>query len=95
MLHYSIAFYFLNVQIDQFCAWDLNFGRDTTNKRIFLLDPLKPLGKDLKERYDKIWNQGETIFQYHDKKISQNNSLRCNPDNTNVWMPDKHFRLLN
>lgn len=53
----------------EYCVWDLSFGRDTTNKRIFVLDPKKPLGKDLKERYDRIWDMSKVYFKYDGNAI--------------------------
>jgi hypothetical protein len=58
---------------DEYCIWDLSFGRDTTTKRVFILDPLKPLGKDLKQRYDQIWGQGKTCFSYDGTIIIEDN----------------------
>lgn len=46
-------------------AWDLNFGRGTLNRRIFVISGKSPLGKNLAdERYEIIWRTAEHFYKY-------------------------------
>jgi hypothetical protein len=58
------SFSYFKTTNKEFCIWDLSFGRDTTKKRIFVLDPSKPLGIDLTQRYKRIWETGESRFLF-------------------------------
>jgi hypothetical protein len=49
---------------EEFAVWDISFGPDSGQKRVFLLDPEKPFGRDLANRYDRIWRNGKVIFKY-------------------------------
>lgn len=48
-------------------VWDLSFGPDITQKRIFLVDPEKGLGYDLGERYERIWRESKRVLFYKDE----------------------------
>ena len=45
-------------------VWDLSFGRDVTEKRVFLLNAGKPLAADLTKRYDQIFDKAAVQFEY-------------------------------
>lgn len=53
-----------------FGVWDLSFGRDIREKRVFLVDPTWGLGKDLAKRFDSIWNSSPIIFKYENGQIT-------------------------
>jgi hypothetical protein len=53
-------------------VWDLSFGRDFTEKRILRVDPSKPLGADLRRRYELVWEKAEQAFLYADGVIRNN-----------------------
>lgn len=62
---------------DHFVVWDLSFGRDVGQKRILMLDPEKPLARDIGKRYNHVWENSRTIFKYDGKtKIVKTNRLR-------------------
>jgi hypothetical protein len=44
--------------------WDLSFGRDLMEKRVFVLDGSKPLADDLTTRYDNIFDCSAVLFEY-------------------------------
>jgi hypothetical protein len=61
--------------LDSFCefispnqhliVWDLNFGRGTSHRRIFVLKGGSQMGKNLSEgRYSSIWNSAEPFYLY-------------------------------
>lgn len=52
--------------------WDSSFGRSTTRKRAIVVDLHKPLGKDLHQRYDRIWMRSTRKFYYDGNKIVEN-----------------------
>jgi hypothetical protein len=54
------------------CIWDLSFGRDVTAKRVFMVDPTKPLGKDIAGRYDAIWSGAKPVYHYDGKALLVN-----------------------
>jgi hypothetical protein len=47
-----------------YCVWDISFGRDNSDKRIFFLDSEKLFGADLANRYGRIWSEGTSVFKY-------------------------------
>jgi len=51
------------------CVWDISFGRDISAKRIFLVDPDKPLAKDLARRYEVVWNNAEKVYHYDGSNV--------------------------
>jgi hypothetical protein len=51
-------------------VWDLSFGRDISEKRVFLVDPTWGLGKDLAKRFDSIWNSSSIIFKYENGQVT-------------------------
>lgn len=53
-------------------VWDWGFGRDIMVKRILLIDPAKPIGKDLKRRYDHVWNNARPVFKYDGRQVCVN-----------------------
>jgi hypothetical protein len=55
------------------CTWDLSFGRDITEKHIFLLEDKHGLGANLSKRYNQIWGSSITQFKYANKLIEVNN----------------------
>lgn len=57
---------------NRFGVWDSSFGRSSTRKRTFIIDLDKPLGKDLHQRYDRIWNRSISMFHYNGKDIVTN-----------------------
>ena len=56
-------------------ALDLSFGRDLTAKRIILLDPGKPLGSELKQRYKRVWDESTKVFFYDSQAVRVNTLL--------------------
>lgn len=62
---------FLSVVSDHqsLMVWDLGFGRDVTEKRIFLVDPAKTFGKDLARRYGFVWEAATPVFKYDGEKV--------------------------
>jgi hypothetical protein len=50
-------------------VWDLSFGRDTKDKRIFLVDPTMGLGADLAKRFDVVWKSATCVFLYEDGSL--------------------------
>lgn len=48
--------------------WDLSFGRDLGDKRVFVVDPSTGIGLDLRTRYDGIYDDAVEVFRYHDRK---------------------------
>lgn len=50
-------------------VWDLSFGRDVTEKRVFLLNASKPLAVDLRKRYDRIFDSARLWFEYGGKTV--------------------------
>lgn len=58
---------------NNFGAWDLSFGRDTTRKRTLIINMHKPIGKDLRRRYKRIWQCSESVFKYNGKKVKLDN----------------------
>lgn len=57
---------------EQRVVWDLGFGRDLSEKKIIVLNPQEPLGKDIKLRYVSIYNDASVQFKYSDGKIILN-----------------------
>lgn len=57
---------------NKFGIWDSSFGRSTTRKRTFIIDLNKPLGRDLKQRYTRIWERSNQMFFYDGKQIVKN-----------------------
>jgi hypothetical protein len=57
-------------------AWDLSFGRDISDKRVFLLDGEYSFYKDLFERYNRVWDQSQVVFHYVNQQIITNNLKR-------------------
>ena len=55
-----------------FCVWELSFGRDTRDKRIFLLDCEKKLAQNLAARFEALWKEGEPAFLYEGGEIKVN-----------------------
>jgi hypothetical protein len=64
------SFVSLNSSTQRFCLWDLSFGRDLASKQILLLDPDKPLGKNLLSRYSFVWSKAVKVFEYDGKTIT-------------------------
>jgi len=52
--------------------WDLSFGRDTTSKRILVVELNRGLGADLSKRYDAIWKNAVPKFKYGGEVVSLN-----------------------
>ena len=50
-------------------VWDWGFGRDSAYHKIIKLDSQKPLGQNIQNRYEYIWNNAEKIFKYANGKI--------------------------
>ena len=48
--------------------WDLSFGRDLADKRVFVLDASTGIGLDLRNRFDAIFDEAVKVFTYHDRK---------------------------
>lgn len=48
--------------------WDWGFGTSLTDHRMVLLDPQKPLGKNLAQRYCRIWDKATVKFKYEPQK---------------------------
>ena len=71
--HHGITLFDSYVSLEspthRFVVWDLSFGRDTTQKRIIMLDPAKPLAADLRKRYDQVWENSHTVFHYDGSTI--------------------------
>ena len=56
--------------------WDMTFGRDLSQKRVFVLEPSEGnLGKDLLKRYETIWNFGEVQLKFKSNGDIEINSL--------------------
>ncbi|MBW2618047.1 MAG: hypothetical protein JRC92_04150 [Deltaproteobacteria bacterium] len=53
----------------EFVAWDIEFTRDVATNKVIMFNPTIGLGKELKERYDKMWKMSEQKFIYKDRKI--------------------------
>ena len=53
-------------------GWDLSFGRDLSDKRVFVLDATKPLGQDLTRRYERLWNRAEQLVLYRNQTVEVN-----------------------
>jgi hypothetical protein len=53
-------------------GWDLSFGRDLSDKRVFVLDAAKPLGQDLTRRYERLWNRAEHLVLYRNQTVEVN-----------------------
>lgn len=64
----SYSYFVLNGE--PLAAWDLSFGRDITDKTIFLLEPTKGFGANLHKRYNTIWEKATPKFKYNDQNIS-------------------------
>jgi len=56
----------------QLAFWDLSFGRDMTDKRMFVVDPSRRLGKDLRKRFDLVFEQSDTIFLFEQNTVKVN-----------------------
>jgi hypothetical protein len=52
---------------EKFAIWDLSFGRDPSQKRVFQLNTARPFGNDLAGRYHRIWESGKTVFKYSER----------------------------
>jgi len=53
-------------------GWDLSFGRDLSDKRVFALDATKRLGKDLTARYKALWDSAEPQVFYGGHTVQVN-----------------------
>lgn len=62
-----------DLESNKFGVWDSSFGRSSSRKRTFIIDVDKPLGKDLHQRYDRIWEHSTSMFQYDGKNILLDN----------------------
>jgi hypothetical protein len=52
-------------QHEHWLAWDLNFGRGTGHRRVFVVQGGSPFGKSLtKGRYDVIWDDAKLVYLY-------------------------------
>jgi hypothetical protein len=63
------SFLLLKSRFQTVACWDLSFGRDVSAKRVFVLDPNGPLGTDLSQRYDLVYESAEVVFKYDGNKI--------------------------
>jgi hypothetical protein len=52
--------------------WDLSFGRDLTDKRVFVLDPKTGLGKNLIDRFNAIFETANIVYRYDNKTTAIN-----------------------
>jgi len=49
---------------EKLMAWDMTFGRDTNQKRIFVIEPGEGnIGDDLLKRYEAVWSLGEVYIK--------------------------------
>jgi len=55
-----------------FAAWDLSFGRDIRDQRIFVLDAEGSMGRDLRGRYDSIYQGAQLIYQWDGSNLIVN-----------------------
>jgi hypothetical protein len=62
-----------NVRGRLFGVWDINLGRDTSSKRILIVEANRGLGADLSKRYDIIWNSATPAFKYQNGSVAINN----------------------
>jgi hypothetical protein len=53
-------------------VWDLSFGRDLRDKRILIVDLGVGLGRDLKERFDFVFENATVMFRYEEKIVVTN-----------------------
>ncbi|MGC2696102.1 MAG: hypothetical protein WA738_09945 [Candidatus Angelobacter sp.] len=59
----------LRSPMQTFAGWDLSFGRDVLEKRVFVLEPNGRLGSNLSQRYDLIYKGADAVFKYDGKEI--------------------------
>jgi hypothetical protein len=58
-------------------VWDMTFGRDSTHKRVFILEPTTTnLGTNLLDRYIKIFDLGKVCVKVNSGGITVQNDLR-------------------
>ena len=63
------SFFFLELKERKVIAWDLSFGRDLTDKSVFILEPNEVnLGVNLLNRYSTIWDSGKPCLKIVDGK---------------------------
>lgn len=64
-VHLMDSFFEVIDENQHWAAWDLNFGRGTAQRRIFVVNGESPLGRNLSQgRYEVIWKDSKVFFSY-------------------------------
>ena len=65
---------YVELEDRNFLAWDMTFGRDLNQKRVFIIEPGHGnLGSDLLGRYQAVWNMASSCV-----KLDPNGALTVN-----------------
>lgn len=55
---------YIELRDKKLIAWDLTFGRDTDQKRVFVIEPCEAnVGNDLLRRYESVWKLGKVYVK--------------------------------
>jgi hypothetical protein len=69
-IHVFDSYFKYSLEGQPYGALDFSFGRDVTDKRIFVFDLSKGMGADLDTRYEMIWGQAVPVVVYRDGELS-------------------------
>lgn len=62
----------------QLCIWEVSFGRALDSKRLFLADPSRGFGADLRGRYEAVWQRSKPVFRYTNGVVALNELIPPN-----------------
>lgn len=73
-IHLFDSFTLITSESHELGVWDLSFGRDVTMKSIVLVNPKQPLGVNLTNRYELLWERAAIpVFEYDGKAVIVDN----------------------
>lgn len=79
-------------------AWDMTFGRDTNQKRVFIIEPDESnIGSDLLKRYEAVWDLGKVYVKVESSgriTVNKLNELIDNKKGSIIPRQHNHNSLL-
>jgi hypothetical protein len=71
------SFLFAELENRNIIIWDMTFGRDLNQKRVFVVEPSeRNLGKDLLARYETIWESAQVYLKVETQGSIKENRLQ-------------------